>query len=264
MIESLVFNTLLGLTREVVAEAMPHRAWNAKTWSKLADELDQFAPIASAIRSLRMERVLQMRVLSYTQMLWPYSGSSTTRSIAAAILPRGWRAADNAATSLQTQRFIEGLFQPESLPTLSSEIVRQSEKYSIWDSLRTPLVRQHPQPLTNVCQAAIAGETLLRCTSTSCKLLAHLASNSPPPKSASDLEILIGSPLPKDPLSGNALLYRMEGPNTFAMYGTGWNQKDDEGQDLFTPALKAKTMSLNQRKDLGIRIQLPPIPATTP
>jgi hypothetical protein len=95
-------------------------------------------------------------------------------------------------------------------------------------------------------------------------LLAHLASNSPPPKSASDLEILIGSPLPKDPLSGNALLYRMEGPNTFAMYGTGWNQKDDEGQDLFTPALKAKTMSLNQRKDLGIRIQLQPIPATTP
>jgi hypothetical protein len=256
LIESLVFYTLLESTRGVLTEAMPRRAWTAQTWSRIADELDRLTPIASAVRGLRVERVLQMTVWPYPDILQQFVGSGTSpaiRKMAFTLMPSGWHQEDLAAVSHQTQGLIETLLHPESLPRHVSELLAKNEARSLWQRLTTPICGQLFQSIGGVCQTALAAETLSRCTATACRLLAHLEPNAPLPKSASELEALMGCSVPQDPLSGKPLLYRVEEPETFAIYGTGWNGQDDGGQNLLPdPA----SMRWEQRRDWGVRLQL--------
>ena len=255
LIEGLVFCTLLNMTRDLVEEALPGSPWSPDQWLLLANGLDQIQSIEVIIQGLRTERILQQNQWFYEA--WAKDPSQPNRSafraLIPALIPTGWIRQDQAACALRQQRLIDDLLSPQTLPKTLAEITAQTEGRSLWDLVRYPASHVLFSALASCCQTAVAAETLARCTATACRLAAQLPKNASLPQSAAELSALLGQPLPKDPLSGNPIIYRAEGAHSFALYGVGWNGTDEGGQDLFNPSIKLG--SLSKSKDWGIRVQ---------
>lgn len=93
--------------------------------------------------------------------------------------------------------------------------------------------------IKNICK----GQTLLNSLSTACAVERYRLAHHQLPTSLDELIPSLLPTVPRDPMTGDPLLYKPSPDGSFVIYGLGWNRKDGGGPKVSSYDKKAEEQS---------------------
>lgn len=246
LICELVRNSILRMACDVISDGLCRGAWSDRELAAFAGGLTNQSLLRQLADSLRMERAMSQqwnwfdpKTLILLSSVSTYGGASPVAlRLFCQLRPAGWVSRDRALTLLLTQRGIDALGDGKSVsPTEVRNIESLLKNTSKWYRMTIPFTYRYLPSIPSSIQTVCFTQTLLECTRTACAVELYRLANSRLPERLDDLDPAFLAEVPKDPLTGAALVYKPSPDGSFVIYGVGWNETDDGGS-LHSPTSK--------------------------
>ena len=235
----LVRISILSMALDVINDGLSRSAWSDSNLASFSGSLAQKNLAGQMADAFRVERAMGQQWdwsdLKLLALLPAITGEKAawTEHIAGIvwrIRPAGWVNRDRALHLLLMQRMIEALGDGGSIsPAEFRDIGSLAKNVSLWGRLTTPLTNFSFPALDGLVPKAAFAQTLLECTRAAVAVERYRLANDRLPTHLADLVLAFLAAVPKDPLTGAPLLYKLSPEGSFVIYGTGWNQADDGG-----------------------------------
>jgi hypothetical protein len=239
LISQLVRIAMLHITEQAVWEGLAKHRWNDAQLVKLEQQLAGFDFVADYQAALRGENA---SLVSGIDSLRHHPGrldsigdlgqneSTPLSALPAYLIPSGWF----YQNQLRCSKFILEQFLPVADPrqeTISPRLVKQAEE-SFGAMPHTPytvLCRMLlPGRAASTQQFAFA-QAAVSLSRTACALERYRLAEAKYPETLDVLAPRFLAKIPRDPIGGGPLHYRLTEEGTFILYSVGWNQEDDGG-----------------------------------
>ena len=246
LVSLLVELSILHMPHSVIGDGLERHAWTDAQLADLSSELSRIDLMARLSDALRGERT------SFIQFRTPLSGTPDTRTLRLqdaaerafwAIWPTGWLNEDKAAHIGTIQRYIDAENHPKELPSTLAEIKAAHAGSSAWHKIRNPLSHNAIPSILGVAEKIVFTQTFLQSLATACAVERYRMAHGRLPATLEDLVPDFLTSLPTDPLTGKPLCYKPSESSSYLIYGTGWDQRDNDGSGVsaitgFSPSTK--------------------------
>ncbi len=242
LISHLVRMSLVAMATSIVSHGIDLAAWTDVDLARIQTELARIDLLSSCQHALKTERLVFLEALArFDKSGFPQVRSDETveRSsfaeyIGAAVWkarPNGWIFEDRIYMVSVIDDFVEALAEPTTAPGIKLAIADDFErrKKSPLEVQRAFFSLMAVPALLSSFQKSLHIQAQIDQTIVACAIERYRLSRGHLPAALVDLvpEYLPTKPL--DRLSGEPMIYRVESPTEYVLYGVGWNQRDDGG-----------------------------------
>lgn len=252
----LVETKILNMACDVINEALNHAAWNDAQLAAISTELAQPQLLRQYAEALRMGRTfsfqwdlsnpqvvhsidfdlrevitksMEKKNLNYFFLKILHSNKNLHLAIYR-LSPSGWGSEEKTRFAVTIQQMIDALGNGEKLS--SPEVwnnIKGRGNISAWELIRKPLYSLEIQAAAENVKIVCQGQTTLSSLRAACAIERYRLANHRLPLSLDELVPALLPSVPKDPMTGNPLLYKTSPDGSFVIYGLGWNRKDEGG-----------------------------------
>ena len=235
----LVRLSVLSMAFDVINDGLSRSSWSDSNLAAFSGSLSQKNLARQMADAFRVERAMaqqwdwsDLKLISILPAITDEKATWKDRiaGIVWRIRPAGWVKRDRALHLLIMQRMIEALGDGGSIsPAEFRDIGSLTKNVSHWGRLTTPLTYISFPALNGLVPKVAFTQTLLECTRAAVAVERYRLANDRLPARLADLVPAFLTDVPKDPLAGAPLLYKLSPEGSFVIYGVGWNQADDGG-----------------------------------
>lgn len=237
---------MLECALDIVRDGLAQGLWNDAQLSQIEAELAEFHPLEEFQESVRGERALfiaspeevnaraepMFTIIDFRSAASEWLTRTFCR-VTWSLRPAGWMARDLASYATFAQDWLaqvmrNGCIRPWAVADWQARVgaVRRSPM----ESFRMPLTALGLPSLANTARCAAYAQTQLDLARIACALeRCRFASGALP----AELDALAPrwiDRVPRDPIGGSRYFYRPTGSGDYALYGKGWNARDDGGR----------------------------------
>jgi hypothetical protein len=237
--------TMLGYALDIVGDGLAHGAWSDEDLNRIETTLAGFHPLADFREGVRGERALFLTssaalsarakaLFTFVDYRTPMARwiTSTASWLAWNLRPAGWDLRDRALYAAFAQDWLDllihnGFVRPWALSDWQARIT--AVRRSPMEFFRTPLTVLVLPTFATAARTAAYTQARIDFTQLACAIEQYRRATGSMPASLDDLAPRWIPEIPRDVIGGGRYFYRVTGPETYTLYGRGWNARDDGG-----------------------------------
>lgn len=236
---------ILGCALNVVRDGLAQGSWSDADLSRIETELTGFRLLSSFADGVRGERAQfleapeianaqaeqMFKFIDFTTETSEWVSRAISR-LAWDLRPSGWMDLDRANYALFAQDWLnavvrKGYLRPWALDDWNARL--RALRRNPAEFFRTPVTAFAMATYAPTARKAAYTQTGIDLARIACAIERHrLAIGSPPP----NLDTLAPrwiDEIPRDAIGGSRYFYQVTGPDSYTLYGCGWNARDDGG-----------------------------------
>jgi hypothetical protein len=236
---------MLGCALEIVRDGLAQNLWSDAELSRIEAELAEFSPLDEFRESVRGERALLLAspeelnaraepmftIIDFRSATAEWLTRTFCR-VTWSLRPSGWTERDLASYATLAQDWLarvmrNGVIRPWAVAEWSARV--NAVRRSAGGSFRMPLTAMGLPSLANAARAAAYAQTQRDLARVACALERHRLATGSLPARLDALAPRWIDHVPRDPIGGSRYFYRVGEPAGYALYGKGWNARDDGG-----------------------------------
>jgi len=247
LITHLVQQAMLVNAISALKFGIARHAWTAPDLERIQHALSSLSMVEGLIAALRIERAIANDTLpKFTredvtvglQFFATPSASWQQKAIPLlwTLRPAGWSNEDRSAYSMAFQKLIDGLQGSPARPMERVELHTTPIPSSPWQIsillLRTPFTRIALSGIDNIPKRTCFVQAEIDAALTACAIERYrLVHGALPPTLDALCPEFLSKPTP-DLITGEPLHYQPGPGDSYVLYGVGWNEIDDGGNDV--------------------------------
>ncbi len=244
LVANLIKISILRQTFDLINQGLDHQVWSDAQLASLESALAKPKLAAELATAYRMERATQLQInwRDKKTVLLAY-GMSEEKFPQIAIIslvwhlwPAGWRDEDQAFCLVARQPVIESLdtIARGSKPLLENLESESRLSQTVRWRFKDPISIITLSATSTIPKKILHTQTLLESLRAACAVERYRLAHHQLPDSLDELIPKFLLSVPKDPMTGGPLHYKISPDGSFVIYGLGWNSKDTGGAPVST------------------------------
>jgi hypothetical protein len=219
---------MLECALDIVRDGLAQGLWNDAQLAQIEAELAEFHPLGEVnARAEPMFTIIDFRSATSEWL------TRTFCRVTWSLRPAGWMARDLASYATFAQDWLaqvmrNGCIRPWAVADWQARV--GAVRRSAMESFRMPLTAIGLPSLANTARCAAYSQTQLDLARIACALARCRLSTGSLPVEIDALAPRWIDRLPRDPIGGGRYIYHPEETGGYALYGKGWNARDDGGR----------------------------------
>lgn len=239
LVSTMIHVAVTGLYTSVIQDGLRLHAWQEPQLLALEQQLRETEPILALAEALRTERAASCRTFEMStaaELAELMNGNrphtllqKAGQIVQSVVIPRGWIAQNRAVMARYGLQVLETF-------DLENQTVAPEEVDHLANTMQAEFARFHPYTFyariavhtSRAVQAGARNQAMVQAAMTACALERYHLNHGTYPEALSGLVPRYLAEVPKDPIGGEPLKYRLSASG-YLLYSIGWNQMDNGG-----------------------------------